>query len=117
MISKSCKSILEKLKFNIFENNSIKSNRIKSGVLLTGGSSELVELEGLARKIFHLPVKKGLINRNLVRGDEKVITNSEFSTSIGLLLCKRDEGGLEPIKPSIKKEKFGSKMKDLFKKF
>ena len=117
VISKSCKSILQELKFNIFENNSIKSNRIKSGVVLTGGSSELFELEGFTRKIFHLPVKKGLINRNIVKGDEKIITNSEFSTSIGLLLCKRDEGGLEPIEASIKREKFGSKMKDLFKKF
>jgi len=117
VISESCKSLLEELKFNIFENNSIKSNRIKSGVVLTGGSSELFELEGFSRKIFHLPVKKGLINRNIVKGDEKIITNSEFSTSIGLLLCKRDEGGLEPIEASIKREKFGSKMKDLFKKF
>jgi cell division protein FtsA len=117
VISGSCKSILEELKFNIFENNSIKSNRIKSGVVLTGGSSELFELEGLSRKIFHLPVKKGLINRNIVKGDEKIITNSEFSTSIGLLLCRRDEGGLEPIEATIKRENFGSKMKDLFKKF
>ena len=117
VISGSCKSILEELRFNIFENNSINSNKIKSGVILTGGSSELDGLEGLSRKIFHLPVKKGLINRNIVRGDEKIITNSEFSTSIGLLLCRRDEGGLEPVQASIKKENFGSKMKGLFKKF
>ena len=117
VISKSCKSILEELKFNIFENNSIKSNRIKSGVVLTGGSSELNELEGFTRKIFHLPVKKGFINRNIVKGDEKIITNSEFSTSIGLLLSRRDEGGLEPIEASIKKDNFGSKIKDLFKNF
>ncbi len=107
----------EELRFNIFENNSIKPNKIKSGVVLAGGSSELGKLEGFSRKIFHLPVKKGLINRNIVKGDEKIITNSEFATSIGLLLCRRDEGGLEPIEASIKRENFGSKMKDLFKKF
>ena len=109
--------ILEELRLNIFTNNSIKTNQIKSGIILTGGASDIAELEGLSRRLFHLPVRKGLINRNLVKGNEKILSNSEFSTSIGLLLCSKDQRELEAVEPINKKENFGSKMKDLFKKF
>jgi len=116
-ISQSYTLILEELRLNIFTNNSIKTNQIKSGIILTGGASDIAELEGLSRRLFHLPVRKGLVNRNLVKGNEKILSNSEFSTSIGLLLCSKDQRELEAVEPINKKENFGSKMKDLFKKF
>jgi len=116
-ISQSYTLILEELRLNIFTNNSIKTNQIKSGIILTGGASDIAELEGLSRRLVHLPVRKGLINRNLVKGNEKILSNSEFSTSIGLLLCSKDQRELEAVEPINKKENFGSKMKDLFKKF
>lgn len=61
-----------------------------AGVVLTGGASKVPGLSELADRVFNLPIRMGNPEQQVI-GDEDVITNPSFATSIGLLLYGRQQ--------------------------
>jgi cell division protein FtsA len=59
---------------------------IKSGIVLTGGQSELQGIVRAAEKVFHLPVRIGRAQAS--RGVTDLVSKPQYSTAIGLLLSK-----------------------------
>ncbi|MFZ4404356.1 MAG: cell division protein FtsA [Pseudobdellovibrionaceae bacterium] len=55
-----------------------------SGLVLTGGASQLEGLVEMGEFIFDIPVRKGLPNK--IGGLTDIINSPEFSTSVGLLM-------------------------------
>lgn len=65
---------------------------IASGVVLTGGSSQLQGIEALAEEIFERPVRIGVPQN--IGGLADVVKNPQYATAVGLLLYgKRDLEG------------------------
>ncbi len=60
------------------------SEKIGSGIVLTGGGSLLKDIDKLAARVFNVPVKIGEIRG--VGGIDYILESPEFSTSTGLLL-------------------------------
>lgn len=56
---------------------------IRSGVVLTGGSSKMVGMVDLAEEIFHLPVRLGM--PKYLGGLSEVVKNPIYSTGVGLV--------------------------------
>ena len=79
---------------------------------MTGGSSKSEGLVDLAEEIFHKQVRVG-IPQYLYGGAEDVVKNSEYATSVGLLLYAQKEISpqLDPVN-----EDFSSAAKKLFKR-
>ena len=86
--------------------------KIPAGIVLTGGSSKSEGLADLAEEIFHKQVRVG-IPQYLYGGSEDIVKNSEYATSVGLLLYAQKEINpqLEPVN-----EDFSSAAKKLFKR-
>ncbi len=61
-----------------------------AGIVLTGGGSKVPHLIPLAEHVFNTSVRLG-DPREQVSGDEKVISNPSYATSIGLLLYGRQQ--------------------------
>jgi len=57
---------------------------IRSGVVLTGGSSKMEGMIELAEEIFHLPVRLGM--PKYLGGLSEVVKNPIYSTGVGLVL-------------------------------
>jgi cell division protein FtsA len=60
------------------------SNRIPSGVVLTGGASALDGLPELAEEIFEAPVRRGLPSE--IGGLQDVVRSPMYATGVGLVL-------------------------------
>jgi len=60
---------------------------LSSGVVLTGGSSQIAGIEALAEQVFQRPVRVGMPVR--VGGLADAVRNPEFATAVGLLLYGR----------------------------
>ena len=58
-------------------------NLIRSGVVLTGGSSKMEGMVELAEEIFHLPVRLG--SPKYLGGLSEVVRNPIYSTGVGLV--------------------------------
>ena len=86
--------------------------KIPAGIVLTGGSSKSEGLADLAEEIFHKQVRVG-IPQYLYGGSEDIVKNSEYATSVGLLLYAQKEISpqLDPVN-----EDFSSAAKKLFKR-
>ena len=56
---------------------------IRSGVVLTGGSSKMEGMTELAEEIFHLPVRLGM--PKYLGGLNEVVKNPIYSTGVGLV--------------------------------
>ena len=86
--------------------------KIPAGIVLTGGSSKSDGLADLAEEIFHKQVRVG-IPQYLYGGSEEIVKNSEYATSVGLLLYAQKEINpqLEPVN-----ENFSYAAKKLFKR-
>tara|TARA_B100001564_G_scaffold351318_1_gene356980 strand:+ start:514 stop:1740 length:1227 start_codon:yes stop_codon:yes gene_type:complete len=86
--------------------------KIPAGIVLTGGSSKSEGLADLAEEIFHKQVRVG-IPQYLYGGSGDIVKNSEYATSVGLLLYAQKEINpqLEPVN-----EDFSSAAKKLFKR-
>ncbi|GMG86651.1 cell division protein FtsA [Biformimicrobium ophioploci] len=71
-----------------------------AGVVITGGSSKMEGVVELAEEIFHMPVR--LATPQGVSGLTDIVTNSIYSTGVGLLQYAREkeEGGMvsKPVK-------------------
>ena len=85
--------------------------KIPAGIVLTGGSSKSDGLADLAEEIFHKQVRVG-IPQYLYGGSEDIVKNSEYATSVGLLLYAQKESNpqIEPVN-----ENFSYAAKKLFK--
>lgn len=65
---------------------------ISSGVVLTGGSSLITGIEGLAEEVFQRPVRVGVPRK--IGGLADVVKTPQYATAVGLLLYgKRDLEG------------------------
>ena len=101
--------------FNFINEKILQSGfeeKIPAGIVLTGGSSKSEGLVDLAEEIFHKQVRVG-IPQYLYGGAEDVVKNSEYATSVGLLLYAQKEISpqLDPVN-----EDFSSAAKKLFKR-
>ena len=101
--------------FNFINEKILQSGfeeKIPAGIVLTGGSSKSEGLVDLAEEIFHKQVRVG-IPQYLYGGAEDVVKNSEYATSVGLLLYAQKE-----ISPQLDpaNEDFSSAAKKLFKR-
>lgn len=69
---------------------------IPAGVVLTGGSAKMEGAVELAEEIFHMPVRLGVPYS--VKGMDDVISNSIYSTGVGLLLygLQKQADGVSP---------------------
>lgn len=65
------------------------TNKLGSGVVITGGASSLVGLAEMGDYIFDVPVRKGIPDR--VGGLSDVVRNSSFATVVGLLLFQMEK--------------------------
>ena len=78
------------LRLNGFE------QKIRAGIVLTGGSSKMEGLVELAEEVFHMPIRRG-VPRNLI-GLADVVKNPIYATSVGLVRYadekERQPGGL-----------------------
>lgn len=110
--------------FSIIDNeirNAALKNKIKAGVVLTGGGSLLRGCAELAEEVFGLPTRIG-VPIELTKGETAEIEKPEYSTAIGLL---RGAPGAnvpttyQPIKVKKKKDKSGksNKLKDIWNSF
>ena len=101
--------------FNFINEKILQSGyeeKIPAGIVLTGGSSKSKGLVDLAEEIFHKQVRVG-IPQYLFGGSEDIVKNSEYATSVGLLLYAQKEINpkLEPVN-----EDFAYAAKKLFKR-
>ena len=58
--------------------------QISSGIVLTGGSSQMRGMVELAEEVFHMPVRIGV--PDYIGGFSERVKNPRFATSVGLLL-------------------------------
>lgn len=62
---------------------------IASGIVITGGSSQMRGMVELGEEIFHMPVRLGL--PRYVGGLSEVVGNPRYATAVGLLLMGKEE--------------------------
>lgn len=107
--------LIELVKSNI--QNSGREELIPAGVVLTGGTAQLLGISEVASEILDLPVRIG--NPKGVGGLSDIINNPIYSTAVGLVLYGAElkkEGGSK-FSPKIEKDdSFGGKVKAFFKK-
>ncbi|MFT5571706.1 MAG: cell division protein FtsA [Cryomorphaceae bacterium] len=65
---------------------------IRSGVVLTGGSSKMEGMIELAEEVFHLPVRLGM--PKYLGGLSEVVKNPIYSTGVGLVQFGHSEQGM-----------------------
>jgi cell division protein FtsA len=63
--------------------------QISSGIVLTGGTSQMRGMVELAEEVFHMPVRIGM--PEYVGGFAERVKNPRFATSVGLLLTGLDK--------------------------
>ncbi len=93
-------------------------NLLKSGIVLTGGTSLLPGIEDLAQHIFGLPVRLGLPTTVSSLGLTPEVINPIFSTAVGLAFFgfnKYHKAALTEIEPP--KPKFEQLEKEIEKEF
>lgn len=68
---------------------------IGAGIVLTGGSSNILGAVELAEEIFNIPVRIG-IPRN-VTGPAEIVKNPQYATALGLLMEATENDNLQKI--------------------
>ncbi len=68
---------------------------IKSGFILTGGSSLLPGFDEFFRSSFRVRAKIGVVDKSKIRGLEKIILNPIYSSALGLVLYSDDKSYLD----------------------
>ncbi|MDP2431571.1 MAG: cell division protein FtsA [Pseudomonadota bacterium] len=63
--------------------------QISSGIVLTGGSSQMAGMVELAEEVFHMPVRIGM--PDYIGGFSERVKNPRYATSVGLLLIGLDK--------------------------
>ncbi|MBB5018858.1 cell division protein FtsA [Chitinivorax tropicus] len=62
---------------------------LSSGVVITGGSAQMLGMVELGEEVFHMPVRLGV--PQYVGGLSEVVRNPRFSTGVGLLLMGKEQ--------------------------
>ncbi|MEC7596107.1 MAG: cell division protein FtsA [Pseudomonadota bacterium] len=88
VIEETYREIFEALKNELKHRN--LDTIIKSGFVLCGGGSEISSIEELIRNFFSKRVKMGTIQRSRISGLESILTDYQYTGSIGLLLHEGD---------------------------
>lgn len=93
---------------NLALEQSAYKNQLKSGIVLTGGTSLLPGIEDLAQKIFGLPVRLGIPTKVSSAGLAQEAINPIFSTAVGLSIYGflNNEKRNKNIKTEKSKDKF-----------
>ena len=87
---------------------------IGAGIVLTGGSSNILGAVELAEEIFHIPVRIG-IPRN-VTGSAEIVKNPQYATALGLLMEASENDNLQKKRYNLPTtNSFFSKMKTFIK--
>jgi len=71
--------------------NNYAADRLTAGVVITGGSSLLINLETLAAQVFNMPVKVGYPDLSHLSGPISRLQNPVYATAIGLLYYALDQ--------------------------
>lgn len=79
---------------------------VASGIVLTGGGSNMPGLIELAEQVFHMPVRQG--KPQYVKGFEEITNDAKFATSIGLLFYS-----LQQQESTTSHKRVGSNLKGL----
>ncbi len=69
--------------------------QISSGIVLTGGASQMKGMVELAEEVFHAPVRLGV--PEYVGGLSERVRNTRYATSVGLLLAGMERHELDQI--------------------
>lgn len=111
VIEKSYKEICTLVK------RSLKSEKldraIKEGFVVIGGASKIKYCESFLIKEFRSRSKIATINRDLVSGNENILTNTDYFSALGLLTCNIPDSYLQESDQVQKGGLFGT-MKDIF---
>ena len=81
--------ILSTLKNELRHPDNLEAN-VKSGFVLCGGGAQALGCEELVREFFTRRVKIGGVQRNRISGQEKILMDYRYASSIGLLLHQKD---------------------------
>jgi cell division protein FtsA len=103
--------ILSTLKNELRHPDNLEAN-VKSGFVLCGGGAQALGCEELVREFFTRRVKMGIVQRDRIKGQEKILMDHRYASSIGLLLHQEDlpqedlmmskgNGVIEKIKEAI----------------
>jgi cell division protein FtsA len=86
---------------------------LPSGLVLTGGTAKMAGINGLAERVFGVPVKMGL--PNTVEGLSEEMRDPSYATSVGLLIYGMNHRDNERMARDLRKpvfSKFGKKIED-----
>lgn len=112
VIEKSYKEICTLVKRSL--KNEKLDRSIKSGFVVIGGASKIKHLESFLLKEFRARTRIAKINRALVSGDEKILTNTSYFSALGLLTCNTPKSYLQEPEQVQKGGLLGT-MQELFK--
>ena len=110
-------SLLEKIKKEIFSIKNFKFQKIKSGIYLTGGGSNISGIEAKTRRLLNINVKKGSVNRDFINGEEKILADPEYSASLGLFNLWLQKQQVSTEESVTQKSDIGSKIGAWLKNF
>jgi cell division protein FtsA len=110
-------SLLEKIKKEIFSIKNFKFQKIKSGIYLTGGGSNIFGIEAKTRRLLNVNVKKGSVNRDFINGEEKILADPEYSASLGLFNLWLQKQQVPTEESVTQKSDIGSKIGAWLKNF
>ncbi len=77
--------------YKLLLNNYRGLESLTGGIILTGGSSQMMNISALCEEIFNMPVRIGYPDLSIVNGAVSRINSPEFSTVIGLLYYAFDQ--------------------------
>ncbi|MEA1972962.1 MAG: cell division protein FtsA, partial [Candidatus Cloacimonadota bacterium] len=108
IIESNLSQLFEKIYNDSIKTNKNSSKDYTSGIVVTGGTSQLKNIDILIYREFNMPVRIGLpILSNISYPNEDLSKIPEFSTAIGLLKCARIE------EKKITKNRFKKKTKNI----
>jgi len=85
---------------------------IPSGLVLTGGTANLPGIAELGRRVARLPVRVG--SPSNLYGVSDTVGDPAYATSVGLLLWKGRQGGIQSWRPKSGLSRFASQIFRLF---
>ena len=94
-----------------------KFQKIKSGIYLTGGGSNISGIEAKTRRLLNINVKKGSVNRDFIHGEEKILADPEYSASLGLFNLWLQKQQVPTEESVTQKSDIGSKIGAWLKNF
>lgn len=87
---------------------------LKAGLVVIGGASKIEHCEAFLLKEFRARTRVAKINRELVSGNEKILTDISYFSALGLLACNTPKSYLQEPEQVQKGGLFGT-MQELFK--